>query len=44
MNNRKHLTRLALSAAIAATLMSGAVMAQDNGQGQAQDAKTSRSS
>ncbi|HVC16207.1 MAG TPA: TonB-dependent receptor [Rhodanobacter sp.] len=40
MNNRKHLTRLALSAAIAATLMSGAVMAQDNGQGQAQDAKT----
>ena len=40
MNNRKHLTRLALSAARAATLMSGAVMAQDNGQGQAQDAKT----
>lgn len=35
MNNRKQLTRLALSAAIAATLMSGAVMAQDSGQSQA---------
>ena len=44
MNNRKQLTRLALSAAIAATLMSGAVMAQDNGQGQTQDAKTTATS
>jgi len=44
MNNRKQLTRLALSVAIAATLMSGAVMAQDNGQGQTQDAKTTATS
>lgn len=32
MNNCKQLTRLSLSVAIAATLMSGTVMAQENGQ------------
>ncbi|MDE2156304.1 MAG: TonB-dependent receptor [Xanthomonadaceae bacterium] len=44
MNKRKHLTRLALSAAIAATLMSAAAMAQDSGQGQPQDASTTAAS